>query len=331
MSQFRTRVDIPESKYSLTHNTKSIFLGSCFADNVGLRLKDYKFPVEHNPFGVLYNPASIRKCLDILLHTRLVTDSDLFYYDNQWLSFDHHSAFSNPDKKECLSNINERIKTASEFLKKSSFLFITYGTAWVYRFKETGRVVANCHKLPASEFERYLLNHHEIVNEFMTIYRELKEFNPQIKIVFTVSPIRHWKDGAEMNQVSKSTLLLAVYELRKTLPEIEYFPAYEILIDELRDYRFYASDMLHLSEVAVEYIWSRFVSAYIEEGSRTVISEIARLKKATGHRPFNINSKSYQSFLKTQLEYIKTLEDNYPALNFDEEKNLFLSRLSIKL
>jgi hypothetical protein len=285
MSQFRTRVDIPESRYSLTYNTKSVFLGSCFADNVGLRLKDYKFPVEHNPFGVLYNPASIRKCIDILLHERLVTDSELYYYDNQWLSFDHHSVFSNPDKKECLRNINKRIKAASEFLKKSSFLF-------------------------------------------MSIYRELKEFNRQIKIVFTVSPIRHWKDGAEMNQVSKSTLLLAIYELRKALPEVEYFPAYEILIDELRDYRFYASDMLHLSEVAVEYIWSRFVSAYIKEDSRTAISEIARLKKATAHRPFNVNSKSYQSFLKTQLEHIKKLEDKYPALNFNEEKNLFFSRLS---
>jgi hypothetical protein len=328
MSQFRTRVDIPESKYRLTHNTKSVFLGSCFADNVGLRLKDYKFPIEHNPFGVLYNPASIRKCLDILLDTRLVTDADLYYYDNQWLSFNHHSVFSNHDKKECLRNINERIKTASEFLKKSSFLFITYGTAWVYRFKETGSIVANCHKLPADNFERYLLNHNQIFDEFMTIYRLLKEFNPQIKIVFTVSPIRHWKDGAEMNQVSKSTLLLAIYELRKAMPEIEYFPAYEILIDELRDYRFYASDMLHLSEVAVEYIWSRFVSAYIEEDSRTAISEIARLKKATAHRPFNINSKSYQAFLKNQLEYIKTLEDKYPALNFDEEKNMFFSRLS---
>jgi hypothetical protein len=328
MSQFRTRVEIPESKYRLNHNTKSVFLGSCFADNVGLRLKDYKFPVEHNPFGVLYNPASIRKCLDILLHTRLVTDSDLYYHDNQWLSFDHHSIFSNPDKKECLSNINERIKAASEFLKESSFLFITYGTAWVYRFKETGRVVANCHKIPAGKFERYLLDHREIEDEFLTVYRELKEFNPQIKIVFTVSPIRHWKDGAEMNQVSKSTLLLAIYELRKALPEIEYFPAYEILIDELRDYRFYGSDMLHLSDVAVEYIWNRFVSAYVEEGSRTTISEIARLKKATAHKPFNINSGSYQSFLRTQLEYIKTLENNYPALNFDEEKNLFYSRLS---
>jgi hypothetical protein len=328
MSQFRTRVDIPESRYSLTYNTKSVFLGSCFADNVGLRLKDYKFPVEHNPFGVLYNPASIRKCIDILLHERLVTDSELYYYDNQWLSFDHHSVFSNPDKKECLRNINKRIKAASEFLKKSSFLFITYGTAWVYRFKETGSVVANCHKLPAGKFERYLLDHHQIFDEFMSIYRELKEFNRQIKIVFTVSPIRHWKDGAEMNQVSKSTLLLAIYELRKALPEVEYFPAYEILIDELRDYRFYASDMLHLSEVAVEYIWSRFVSAYIKEDSRTAISEIARLKKATAHRPFNVNSKSYQSFLKTQLEHIKKLEDKYPALNFNEEKNLFFSRLS---
>jgi hypothetical protein len=328
MSQFRTRIDIPESKFRLSYNTGSVFIGSCFADNVGLRLKEYKLPVEHNPFGVLYNPASIKTCLEILIQRKLLADSDLYFYNDQWLSFDHYSAFSNPDKKECLRHINERIKIASAFLQKSSYLFITFGTAWVYRFAKTGKIVANCHKLPASEFERYLMQQHDIVDEYTGIYKRLKEFNPEIKIIFTVSPIRHWKDGAEMNQVSKSTLLLAIYELRKVIPEIDYFPAYEILMDELRDYRFYASDMLHLSEVAIEYIWNKFVSTYVDEKSRATISEIVKLKKAISHRPFSINSGSYQAFLKTQLQYIQMLQEKHASLNFDEEKNFFMLRLS---
>ena len=328
MSQFRTRVDIPRSKLRLSYNTNSVFIGSCFADNVGLKLKEYKFPIEHNPFGVLYNPASIRTCLEILINRRLLSESDLYFYNDQWLSFNHYSAFSNTDKKECLKQINERIKTASGFLQKSSFLFITFGTAWVYKFKKTGKIVANCHKLPASEFERYLVDYHNIVNEYIELYKSLKEFNPGLEIIFTVSPIRHWKDGAEMNQVSKSTLLLAIYELRKLIPGIDYFPAYEILMDELRDYRFYANDMLHLSEVAIDYIWDKFIVTYIEEKSMAIINEIIKLKKAINHRPFNISSASYQAFIKTHLKYIEALQQKYPSLNFDEEKNFFISRLS---
>jgi hypothetical protein len=328
MTLFRTKIDIPKSKFKLSYNTKVVLIGSCFSDNIGSRLKTYKFPVEHNPFGVLYNPVSIKTNLEILINKKLFSESDLYYYNDQWLSFNHYSAFSHTDKKECLRQINERIENASEFLSKSSYLFITFGTALVYEFRETGKIVANCHKLPANAFKRYLLDLGDIVKDYSGFYKKLKAFNPGIKTVLTVSPIRHWKDGAEMNQVSKSTLLLLIYELRKKFPEIDYYPSYEILMDELRDYRFYADDMLHLSEVAVDYIWNSFVSTYIDEKSKVIISEIEKLNKAINHRPFNINSKAYQEFVNTHLKYIKTLEKKYPLLDFSKEKDFFISKLT---
>ncbi len=328
MSPFRTKIDIPESKFKLSHSTKAILIGSCFADNIGSRLKTYKFPVEHNPFGVLYNPFSIKTSLEIIMDKKLFTESDLYYYNDQWISFYHYSAFSHHDKTECLRQINERIESAAGFLSKSSYLFVTFGTAWVYQLRETGRIVANCHKLPAKEFKRYLLDHKDIINGYTEFYKKLKEINPGIKIVFTVSPIRHWKDGAEMNQVSKATLILAIYELRKKFPEMNYFPGYEILMDELRDYRFYSDDMLHLSDVAINYIWNKFVSTYIDVKSGIIINEIEKLNKAINHRPFNINSKSYQEFAKTNLKYIDTLEKKYPLLNFSKERDFFASKLA---
>jgi len=330
MSPFRTKIDIPKSKFQLSHNTESVLIGSCFADNIGSRLKTYKFPVEHNPFGVLYNPVSIKTSLEILINKELFSESDLYYYNDQWLSFNHYSAFSNPDKKVCLKKINERIENAAEFLKKSSYLFITFGTAWVYEFRETGKIVANCHKVPAKAFKRYLLDLKDIVDAYTDFFEELKAFNTEIRIIFTVSPIRHWKDGAEMNQVSKSTLLLAIYELRKKFPEMDYYPGYEILMDELRDYRFYANDMLHLSDAAVDYIWNSFVSTYVDDKSKLIITEIEKLNKALNHRPFNINSKPYQEFIKTNLNYIDTLEKKYPLLDFNKERDFFISKLAGK-
>jgi hypothetical protein len=328
MTLFRTKIDIPKSKFQLSHDTKAVLVGSCFSDHIGSRLRTCKFPVEHNPFGVLYNPGSIKTNLEILINKKLFSESDLYYYNDQWLSFNHYSAFSHTDKKECLRQINERIENASEFLSKSSYLFITFGTALVYEFIETGKIVANCHKLPADAFKRYLLDLGDIVKGYTVFFEKLKAFNPEIKIILTVSPIRHWKDGAELNQVSKSTLLLSIYELRKKFPEIDYYPSYEILMDELRDYRFYADDMLHLSDVAVDYIWNSFVSTYIDEKSKVIISEIEKLNKAINHRPFNVNSKAYQEFVKTHLKYINILEKKYPLLDFSKEKDFFISKLT---
>ncbi len=326
MSLFRTLISIPKPDFQISHSTSSVFIGSCFADNIGLKLKQYKFPVEHNPFGVLYNPVSVMNNLESVIKKKVYTESDLFFYNDQWLSFNHYSAFSNTDKKECLKQINSRIGSASEFLKNTSYLFITFGTAWVYEFKKSGQIVANCHKIPANEFKRYLLNPKDIVDTCKILYKKLKEYNPEIKIIFTVSPIRHWKDGAEMNQVSKSILLLSIYQLRKEFPGIYYFPVYEIFMDELRDYRFYGADMLHPSEIAIDYLWNRFIETYIDEKSLTAINDIEKLNKAINHKPFNVSSKQYQEFINKSLEFIELLQKKYPNLNFKEEIDFFTKK-----
>ncbi len=328
MSLFRTVIDIPKSGIQISHSTNTAFIGSCFADNIGLKMKQYKFPVELNPFGVLYNPVSVKNGLEFIINKKVFTEADLYFHNDQWLSFNHYSAFSNTDKTECLNQINRGINSASSFLQNASFLFITFGTAWVYEFKKSGQIVANCHKIPAGEFKRYLLDTKDIVNTYKIFYKKLKKFNPGIKVIFTVSPIRHWKNGAELNQVSKSILLLSIYLLRKEFPQIGYFPAYEIFMDELRDYRFYGNDMLHPSEIAVEYMWARFISAFADEGSMAVIKDVEKLNKAISHKPFNVSSNQYRKFIKTTLEYIELLQNKYPDLSFKKEKYLFVKRQS---
>lgn len=328
MNLLRTVINIPKPDFQISHSTNSVFIGSCFADIIGLRMKQYKFPVEHNPFGVQYNPVSVNNNLEYIIDNKVFTESDLYSHDDQWLSFSHYSAFSNTDKSECLKQINSRIKSASKFLHNTSYLFITFGTAWVYEFKKSGQIVANCHKIPANEFKRYLLNTKDIVDSYKVLYKKLKEYNPEIKLIFTVSPIRHWKDGAELNQISKSTLLLSIYQLRKEFPEIDYFPVYEIFMDELRDYRFYGTDMLHPSETAVDFIWNRFINTYIDEESQVAINDIEKINKAINHKPFNVSSKPYRKFIETSLEYIKKLQKKYPYLNFNEEKEFFIKRLN---
>jgi hypothetical protein len=326
MNLLRTVINIPKPDFQISHSKSSVFIGSCFADNIGLSMKQYKFPVEHNPFGVQYNPISVNNNLEYIINNKVFVESDLYLHNDQWHSFNHYSAFSNTDKSECLKQINSRIDSASKFLQSTSYLFVTFGTALVYEFRKSGQIVANCHKIPANEFKRYLLNTKDIVDTYKILYKKLKAFNPEIKLILTVSPIRHWKDGAELNQVSKSILLLSIYQLREEFPEINYFPVYEIFMDELRDYRFYGTDMLHPSETAVDFIWNKFIDTYIDEKSQVVINDIEKINKAINHKPFDVRSKSYKKFIESSLEYIEVLQKKYPYLNFNEEKEFFIKR-----
>ncbi|GAI96735.1 unnamed protein product, partial [marine sediment metagenome] len=230
-----------------------MFIGSCFTESIGGKLNDYKFPVDINPFGIIYNPSSVGKSLELLIGEKEFTIDDLFFYNGKWLSFFHHSSFSDKDPELCLSRINAKITESREFLKKAGFLFITFGTAWVFEWKESGETVSNCHKISALKFNHKLLAVEDILENYKTLIHKLLRFNPQLKIIFTVSPIRHWKDGAEGNQVSKAILLLSAHQLLKKFQSVSYFPAYEIIMDDLRDYRFYSDDMIHLNSVAIDY------------------------------------------------------------------------------
>lgn len=329
MRNFRTIVDITESEHKISHQTGLVFMGSCFSESIGQKLVDYKIPVDLNPFGVLYNPASIAESLDILISKKIFTEDDLHFANERWFSFYHHSDFSHQDKNTCLELINSRIHTSHGFLKNAGYLFITLGTSWVFSLASTGKVVSNCHKIPPREFIRQRLCVDEITKLLKKSLDELRQFNPNIKIVFTISPIRHWKDGAHGNQVSKAGLLLAVEKLVVETKQLAYFPSYEIMMDDLRDYRFYESDMLHISPLAVDYIFDAFAGSYFSSATKNLNQEIEKIVKATKHKAFNPKSKSYIGFLESNIETIEKLETKNPNLNFNLEKNYFISEKKI--
>ena len=327
MISFRTIVKIPPSPFKLSYFTPSMFIGSCFTENIGSKLSNYKFPVDINPFGVIYNPSSVSKSLDILIGKKEFTKDDLYFFNGKWLSFFHHSSFSDKDPEQCLSRINAKITESSEFLKKAGSLFITFGTAWVFEWKESDETVSNCHKISALKFNRKLLTVEDILKNYKTLIHKLLRFNPQLKIIFTVSPIRHWKDGAEGNQVSKAILLLSIHQLLKKFQSVSYFPAYEIIMDDLRDYRFYADDMIHLNSVAMDYIWERFNETYLDKEASGIIQNIDPILSAIRHKPFDRDSDLHQDFLIKILDKIKKLQLQYSFIDFSREIKYFQTGL----
>lgn len=326
--EFRTRVRLEKPRFTFSHADSSLFIGSCFAENIGAMMASHFFSVDVNPFGVLYNPASVASALRLLIEDKLLTTSDLFFYDDSYHSFMHHSRFSSPNEEECLSQINERLVFSSSVLRRADRLVVTFGTAWVYKLKNNGQVVGNCHKIPDSSFLRIRLTVDEIVQEWTELLEMIRNVNSELKILFTVSPIRHWKDGANGNQLSKATLLLAVNELCSRFPEItDYFPAYEIMLDELRDYRFYADDMLHPSPLAIEYIWNCFSETYLNKESQVLLNELESIHKALNHKPFNPESQSYRDFLFKTLQKAEQINNEIGK----DELSEVIERLKNKL
>ena len=295
-------------------------LGSCFAENMGVRMMHYKFNVDLNPFGILYNPLSIAHSMYMLLKNKIFTENDLFRQGRLWHSFSHHSRFSHTDLQTCLNQINGRLVEGAKLLKNADWLIFTWGTAWVYRLSQTGAVVSNCHKLPEHYFIRERLSPEEIVSAWKSLIPELLQNNSDLKILMTVSPIRHFRDGAHANQLSKSALLLAIDELCRSFPEsCFYFPSYEIVMDELRDYRFYDTDMIHPSEQAIEYIWERFGLYYFNEKTRQENVEWEKLSKLLGHRQLTPDSNAYKDFVMQNLFKLKKFHQKYPYFDLSNE------------
>lgn len=327
---FFTEIQIPEFPWEMDYSKNMMLMGSCFSENIGKKLIDLKFRIDMNPFGVLYNPESIANSLRILLEKRVFIEPDLFFDQGQWCSFSHHSRFSGADCETALEKINSRINASNSFLKEADFLILTFGTAWVYELKRTGQIVSNCHKVPASEFRRFRLGVSEIIETYRQLLEELFVFNPNLKVVFTVSPIRHWKDGAVENQVSKATLLLAIDRIKAAFGDqvCGYFPSYELMMDELRDYRFYADDMLHIGQVAVDYIFDRFCKAMVSSESIEISAKVVKIIRAMQHIPFNPHSNEYRKFLQSNLNEISKLETKLPFLDWSNERNYFTSELN---
>lgn len=323
-----TYIHIPRAPFRFSCTERMLLLGSCFAENIGTRLARNKFNVDINPFGTLYNPASIAAALRRLLHPERFTAGDLLQHEGVYHSFSHHSRFSSTSETECLRNINDRLEASTNEFRKTTYLVVTLGTAYVYRLKSSGEVVANCHKLPEKMFDRSMLTVGEIIAEWKELLLSLWKQNPDLKILFTVSPIRHWKDGAHGNQLSKATLLLAVDELQAAYPErIAYFPAYEIMMDELRDYRFYATDMLHPSELAIDYIWQRFTENFLSDETKGILKEWAEIQKAINHRPFQPESDAYKRFISQTLLKMERINEKFPSFDLTKEMEIIKSKL----
>jgi hypothetical protein len=317
--KFRTCIDIPESEAKIGYNTKCLLMGSCFSDTIGKRMAEYKFPVMLNPFGTLFNPFSIAGNVQRLITGRNYVHEDLHNHNGQWLSFDHYTGFTHPDPGACLTHINHTLNEAIPWLKECRFLLLTFGTAFYYQHRETGKIVANCHKIPASAFLKKMASPEEIIAIYDHLFSQLNEHNPSLDVIFTLSPVRHWADGAENNQLSKSILHYSIHELMKRHPNAFYFPAYEIFIDELRDYRFYAADMLHPSETGTDYVWERFCETCINKGSEKIMAGVIAILKALGHRPLQTETTSYSKFVQNTMKQIQNLTQSYPFLDFRNE------------
>lgn len=325
---FRTEINTKKSQNQITHNDQIITIGSCFSENIGKQFNKNAFSSLINPFGVLYNPFSIKTALEFILTNRNFTENDLVYHNEQWHSFYHHSSFSCTERTEILSKINESIYFSHDFLNNTNYLLITFGSAYVYEYKQNNNIVSNCHKIPEKQFNQFLIDLDDIYLSWVKIINELKIFNPNLKLIFTVSPIRYLKYENEANSVSKSILILLINKLKQKFDFIEYFPAYEIMMDDLRDYRFYNKDMIHPSEVAIEYIWNKFSDTFFSPNTIKLISEVKKITQAYNHKPFNSNSEAHQKFLKTNLQKIEELEKNTPNLKLSEYKLLFEKQLN---
>lgn len=325
---FYTPVELPTNMPRLTHADRLMLLGSCFATNMGIKLTDAKFCCDVNPYGVLYNPLSISAALREINAGKKYDSDHLFFFRECWHSPMHHGDFSGAKADVVLQGINERLQEAHTNLAKVDYLLLTFGTAWVYESKDTGQIVANCHKQPEANFARRKLSIEDIVLDYKTLLADLFMQNPKLKVLFTVSPIRHIRDGMHANSLSKATLLLAIERLQQAYPEqVFYFPAYELLIDELRDYRFYAEDMVHPSEVAVRYVWERFVQTCISTDALQIMEESENIRKALSHKPFHPESDEYKRFLGQIVLKIDRLNEKYPYLDFKKEIDICRIRL----
>lgn len=318
MSIFRTPLAVSKSLHPITIGHALLTVGSCFSDMLGNQLTKNKFKVSVNPFGTIYNPASLHKALRYTMYNELPMSGTYIEQEGVFSNYDFHSSFSHIDQTSIEKRIKEVIGFNHFFLKDCNHLIITYGTAWVHERNDTKEIVANCHKVPSQKFSKRLLTLEEITTSFDELYRDMKLFNPQLKIIITVSPVRHIKETLELNSVSKAILRLACHTLSETHTDVDYFPAYEILLDDLRDYRFYASDMIHPSADAEKYIWEKFIEQYFDERSVCFLEKWNKVQTALTHKPFHPQSAAHQRFLKDTLLILHELKS---TVNVDPEIN----------
>lgn len=318
--KLQTIVDIDSPKNLISHKSSLLFIGSCFAENMGNRVLAYKFPTVINPCGIAYNPISIANSIALVSKNKMMKEEDFVFHNELWHSLHHHGRFSHSDLDNIKKTIQKEIDIAFKQLCSATHIFLTLGTAWVFEYKKNKEVVNNCHKLPANNFERHKLSLEEIILRLQIAVQQIREHNHSAEIIFTVSPVRHTKDGLHENQLSKAALLLGVEHLQQMDNSIGYFPAYEIAMDELRDYRFYAEDFAHLNELGINYIWERFSEHYFTEDTLQLFPSLNKLQKALNHKIANKKSLSYLDFNAKITAQIERLEQQLPYIDFTKEK-----------
>lgn len=314
---FRTKVPIVKQKFNtIDYNSRVLLLGSCFAEHIGEKFNYYKYTTFLNPFGIQFHTKAIEKLVTDAINERELNHDDVFLINEQWHCFDAHSRLSNSDKEELIKALNIGLNQTKTFLQSCSHVVITLGTAWVYRFIECDAIVANCHKVPQKQFLKQLLSVSEIKLSLEAIIALIKDVNPHVQFVFTVSPVRHLKDGVVENTRSKAHLVSAIHEVVENENNAYYFPSYEIVMDDLRDYRFYNADMVHPTNMAVDYVWEQFCGSWIKADTMAVMKEVDQIQKGLTHRPFNPESEAHQNFLSSLKQKMIAISSKYPSIQF---------------
>lgn len=321
--QFRTQIPLSKSNNPIDYYSKVLSFGSCFAENIADKFDYFKFQNETNPFGIIFNPVSIEKIIERSVHENWFTEKDVFFHNERWHSFEAHSDLSNSDRQELLETLNKAISETHKKLKEATHIILTYGTSWIYRNLESEEIVANCHKVPQKQFSKELLDVDVIEKSIQNTIHLIQTLNPDVNFIFTISPVRHIKDGFAENQLSKSHLFAGLHHnLSRDFGtetynlKLEYFPSYEIMMDELRDYRFYTEDMLHPNQVAIDYIWHKFSENYLTENAIFLMKEIDEIQKSLRHRSFNPESAQHQKFLAKLHQRINILAEKLPHITF---------------
>lgn len=317
--ELQTKILTRREKNQIDFQSQLLILGSCFTENIGSKLGYFKFQSLQNPFGILFHPLAIEKLISKAVQNEPYAEEDVFYLNERWHCFDAHSDLSDPSSEKLLEKLNHGLQKANQRINKSTHIIITLGTAWVYRKNESNSIVANCHKVPQKEFSKELLNVDEIQKSIENIVNLISSLNEKAQVIFTISPVRHLKDGFVENQRSKAHLIAAIHDFlsfRAQSRNVTYFPSYEIMMDELRDYRFYESDMMHPNELAVEYIWRKFKDVWISPKAYPVMDKVDAVQKGLRHRPFHPGSEQHQRFLKSLEEKMKYLLKTYSHMEF---------------
>jgi len=326
--EFRRELQLTAFKEQINIKNKIMLCGSCFTENLGDKLAQMLFQVEMNPNGILFNPKSILNSINSYIENKQYQSTDFFLHNEVFYSWQHHSRFSNIDPETLANDINKTQSMAHFWLKSSDWLILTLGSSFVYELAN-GEAAANCHKMPTKYFSRRLMNSIEITQDFFELFNRLAAFNPKLRIILTISPVRHLRDGFIENNRSKAMLIQAVHQLEERFANVFYFPAYELVLDDLRDYRFYAEDMTHPNYLATQYVWEKFMSACIDKDSIGWMKEINTLTAAKAHKSFHPETNAHQLFLKKNLDKLTELKKQLPELNWNQLEKYFQEELHL--